>query len=56
MFQPNGPKPSVMDIERVQTTLKQFVRDWSEEGKSERDACYQPIVDEVVNNFPPASW
>ncbi|XP_054279680.1 carnosine N-methyltransferase [Macrosteles quadrilineatus] len=53
--EPNGPKPSVMDIERVQTTLKQFVRDWSEEGKSERNACYQPIVDEVVNNFPPAS-
>uniref|UniRef100_A0A1B6LD18 carnosine N-methyltransferase n=1 Tax=Graphocephala atropunctata TaxID=36148 RepID=A0A1B6LD18_9HEMI len=44
---------TVMGVERVQTTLKQFVRDWSKEGASERNACYQPIIDEVIKNFPP---
>ncbi|XP_046683268.1 carnosine N-methyltransferase isoform X1 [Homalodisca vitripennis] len=46
-------EPSVMDLERVQTTLKQFVRDWSKEGASERNTCYQPIIDEVLKNFSP---
>lgn len=52
IFQDEKQEPSVMDIDRVKVTLKQFVRDWSEEGSTERNACYQPIIEEVVTNFP----
>ena len=37
---------------KVQTTLKQFVRDWSEEGLKERETCYLPIINEVKHLFP----
>lgn len=40
-----------MDIEKVQSVLKQFVRDWSEEGQAERDQCYRPILEEIENIF-----
>lgn len=36
-----------MDMEKVQSTLKQFVRDWSEEGKEERGQSYGPILEEL---------
>jgi carnosine N-methyltransferase len=35
--------------------LKQFVRDWSVEGKNERDTTYNPILDElesIYKNIP----
>ena len=38
---------SPMDVERVQSTIKQFVRDWSSEGEAEREMCYTPILDEI---------
>merc|ERR1712139_426451 len=31
-------------VNRVQTTLKQITRDWSEYGKDERDASYGPVI------------
>lgn len=40
------------DQEKVQATIKQLVRDWSVEGAEERKACYQPIVDEILYQFP----
>ncbi|XP_065199557.1 carnosine N-methyltransferase-like [Planococcus citri] len=40
------------DQDKVRATLKQFVRDWSTEGSEERKFCYEPIVDEIVNQFP----
>ncbi|XP_031573020.1 carnosine N-methyltransferase-like [Actinia tenebrosa] len=42
------------DMDKITTTLKQFVRDWSEEGRAERDACYKPIIDEIKRLFPPS--
>ena len=49
----NGQQPaSEFDMDKVKSTLKQFVRDWSSEGKVERDACYTPVVEEIVKNFP----
>ena len=36
-----------MDMEKVQSTIKQFVRDWSKEGEAERDMCYKPILEEI---------
>lgn len=43
---------SGFDMEKVTTTLKQFVRDWSDEGRAERDACYKPITEEIQRLFP----
>lgn len=39
------------DMDKVRSTLKQFVRDWSSEGALERQLCYQPVIDEIVNLF-----
>lgn len=35
------------DMDKIRSTLKQFVRDWSSLGKRERDVCYQPVIDEI---------
>ncbi|KAG9248294.1 N2227-like protein-domain-containing protein [Calycina marina] len=32
------------DLDKARSTLKQFFRDWSEEGRDERTACYQPVT------------
>lgn len=47
---------STFDMDKLKSTLKQFVRDWSEEGKPERDSCYQPIISEIIKNFPKEKW
>jgi carnosine N-methyltransferase len=41
-----------MDMDKVKTTIKQFVRDWSQDGEHERTICYTPIIDEVKRRFP----
>lgn len=46
--------PTMSDMEKVQSTLKQIVRDWSKDGEEERSACYNPIIEEIELNFPPA--
>eukprot|EP00126_Sphaerothecum_destruens_P002238 Sdes_comp15676_c0_seq1m4697 len=53
---PAAEVPSLMDIEKVQSTLKLFVRDWSVEGAPERDVCYRPIVEEIVRRFGKVPW
>ncbi|KAI9735384.1 MAG: hypothetical protein M1818_006579 [Claussenomyces sp. TS43310] len=32
------------DVEKARSTIRQFYRDWSEEGAAERKACYSPII------------
>ncbi|CAG2185445.1 CARNMT1 [Mytilus edulis] len=44
--------PTQFDMDKVRTTIKQFVRDWSADGHSEREACYLPIVMEICEKFP----
>ncbi|KAI7819628.1 N2227-like protein-domain-containing protein [Gamsiella multidivaricata] len=39
------------DMEKVQGTIKQFVRDWSTGGKPERDAIYAPMIQELKSRF-----
>jgi carnosine N-methyltransferase len=41
-----------MDMDKVKTTLKQFIRDWSQVGEQERSVCYTPIIEEVKRRFP----
>eukprot|EP00698_Gefionella_okellyi_P024539 TRINITY_DN8694_c0_g1_i1.p1 TRINITY_DN8694_c0_g1~~TRINITY_DN8694_c0_g1_i1.p1 ORF type:complete len:407 (-),score=81.91 TRINITY_DN8694_c0_g1_i1:624-1844(-) len=43
------------DMDKVRSTLKQFVRDWSSEGAAERDACYKPMIAELQKHFPTPS-
>jgi carnosine N-methyltransferase len=45
-------KITVLFMEKVLTTVRQFVRDWSNEGMEERKMCYKPIVDEITNLYP----
>ncbi|PVG03867.1 N2227-domain-containing protein [Serendipita vermifera] len=40
------------DMDKVISTLKQFVRDWSKDGKSERDACYTPMIEALMKKYP----
>ncbi|KAI0705395.1 N2227-domain-containing protein [Earliella scabrosa] len=44
-------KPTEGDMEKLRSTLKQLVRDWSVEGKVERDACYEPIKQALLQHF-----
>lgn len=39
------------DVDKVRSTLKQFVRDWSEEGAPEREAAYDPILEALEKRF-----
>ncbi|KAF5350512.1 hypothetical protein D9756_008538 [Leucocoprinus leucothites] len=44
-------RPGEGDMDKLRSTLKQLVRDWSLEGKSERDACYEPIKEALLDHF-----
>jgi len=38
-------------MDKVRSTLKQLVRDWSEEGEGEREASYEPIKQALLDHF-----
>jgi len=38
--------------EKVRSTLRSFVRDWSDFGREEREACYSPILEVLGREFP----
>jgi carnosine N-methyltransferase len=37
------------DLEKARSTLRQLFRDWSEEGRHEREACYEPVLKAIRN-------
>lgn len=41
------------DLGRVREALKHFVRDWSDEGREERQIIFAPILD-FLSNIPPS--
>ncbi|GJJ14703.1 hypothetical protein Clacol_008970 [Clathrus columnatus] len=45
------PHPSETDMDKLRSTIKQLVRDWAEEGKTERDACYKPMMEALVKYY-----
>eukprot|EP00128_Syssomonas_multiformis_P000879 Colp12_sorted_trinity150504_noHs@22405 len=47
-------RPAEFEMDKVRSTIKQFVRDWSTEGAAERDACYKPILDRLKAQYPDA--
>ncbi|KAF5366124.1 hypothetical protein D9757_010946 [Collybiopsis confluens] len=44
-------KPTDFDMDKLRSTLKQFVRDWSIEGEEERTASYGPMKDALLAHF-----
>ncbi|CAA7263368.1 unnamed protein product [Cyclocybe aegerita] len=48
-------RPAEFDMDKLRSTLKQFVRDWSEEGEAEREACYKPMKDALLQHFANAT-
>lgn len=40
-------KPTDRDYENLRSTLRQLVREWSEEGSQERADCFSPILDHI---------
>lgn len=44
--------PTEMDLNKVFSTLRQFMREWSSEGRTERDCVYQPILQTLERCFP----
>ncbi|KAI8914355.1 N2227-like protein-domain-containing protein [Gorgonomyces haynaldii] len=49
---PENVKISELDIDKVRSTLRQFVRDWSSDGQYERSQCYQPVLDRLQVLYP----
>lgn len=39
------------DVNKAHSTIRQFYRDWSAEGQVERDVCYQPVLDDLQQEF-----
>ena len=39
------------EINKLRSTLKLFIRDWTIEGKKERDLTYNPILEEIKKYF-----
>ena len=43
------------DMEKVQSTLEQFVREWGAEGEKERNAAHEPLLEALQAAPPPTS-
>lgn len=41
------------DMSKAHSTLRQFFRDWSAAGASERVACYAPVLEALFTEYPP---
>ncbi len=48
---PRLPRTRPDDVDKVQSTIKQFVRDWSREGAAERNMCYKPVLDKLLSLY-----
>ncbi|EPR60569.1 hypothetical protein TGDOM2_241150 [Toxoplasma gondii GAB2-2007-GAL-DOM2] len=42
----------VRNMSKVRSTLRQFVRDWSDEGREEREAAYGPLLEALETRLP----
>ncbi|RWQ96005.1 putative trehalase [Paecilomyces variotii] len=39
------------DVSKAHSTIRQFYRDWSAEGKAEREVCYDPVIKALDKEF-----
>ncbi|PIL29128.1 hypothetical protein GSI_09176 [Ganoderma sinense ZZ0214-1] len=44
-------RPTEHDMDKLRSTIKQLVRDWSIQGKAERDVCYEPMKEALIQHF-----
>lgn len=44
--------PKHQDEDKVRSTLRQYVRDWADEGQAERDECYAPLLERLKELYP----
>jgi carnosine N-methyltransferase len=44
-------KASSTDLDKARSTIRQFYRDWSAEGAAEREACYQPVIKALAEEY-----
>lgn len=44
--------PTDRDYENLRSTLRQMVREWSDEGAQERKACFSPILNYLSDSYP----
>jgi carnosine N-methyltransferase len=53
---PSDTKPSQSEVDlsqdKVRSTIRSFVRDWSVEGEGERQACYGPCLEALERHYP----
>jgi len=45
-------RPGPGDMDKVQSTVKQIVRDWSSAGAQEREKCYTPLLNTITALYP----
>jgi len=45
-------RPTGVDMDKVQSTIKQIVRDWSSTGAKEREKCYTPLLNSILALYP----
>jgi carnosine N-methyltransferase len=50
--EPTAPR----NISKVRSTLKQFVREWSSEGKEERSSSFLPLIASLERHLPKPSF
>ncbi|XP_076257780.1 carnosine N-methyltransferase [Rhynchophorus ferrugineus] len=53
IIQKDDEVPLLADgLDKVQSVFKQLMRDWSSLGAAERKQCYEPIIEEIIANYP----
>ncbi|KAF4239012.1 hypothetical protein CNMCM8980_009495 [Aspergillus fumigatiaffinis] len=54
---PNDPRQNwhgtatSSDVNKAHSTIRQFYRDWSAEGRAEREVCYEPVLRDLRDEF-----
>jgi len=49
---PDGHRAASRNLSKVRSTLRQFVRDWADEGEPERAASYAPLIEALQRHLP----
>lgn len=44
-------KANTSDVNKAHSTIRQFYRDWSAEGRAEREVCYEPVLRDLHQEF-----
>eukprot|EP00928_Gymnodinium_smaydae_P072215 TRINITY_DN55618_c0_g1_i1.p1 TRINITY_DN55618_c0_g1~~TRINITY_DN55618_c0_g1_i1.p1 ORF type:complete len:394 (+),score=73.69 TRINITY_DN55618_c0_g1_i1:64-1245(+) len=53
---PPAYQASLDNASKTRSTLKQFVRDWAQEGAAERERCYGPLLQSLTRYVSMEQW